>query len=589
MDCAPRVSGRHGAARWGIHKRCRVKQSSKSPLFGIGLCLGVGFSLASFSAARAAPARLEDETDVSAPETASLEKTILDTWAAAAGRKLGAQDARAKALVIEAKRLIVDSFPEDRATAENLLVDAIRLSPRYVDAYTDLSRYILWQIANGMKEPAEIQKAAQLAAHVREIAPDRPVGNYLVCEILLALGQPKQANELYQETAKQWPMHEETKVFEARYWSENDPARALVAAQDALGRGHTMDDLSPAIALAVSTRQKQLGLSVGDGLGRFAAVYPDRWLYHRAAMAYADENRTQEARSAYLKAVGLGNDLESRLQLGVLEYTVLRELPHAAEHLEKVRSLLEAKHAGRSESSALVLSHLALTWLEAGNDARASDAGRKALVTSSGSTNIVVPLTEEFVRRKKGELLRAGLEEVAVSNPMQEYVHVTLANMASDRKDYDDAGDRFTAAIALSPARDDLHSARGHVAYRALRYDAALRDFERAAALRPDQAAHHYNKACMLSLLGRKHESLASLREAISLNAELSGVASRDADLAPMRADLELRQELAAIGVGAPRTPGAADVASPKADEAHVSSSQRSTSDSTEEGGPEGE
>jgi tetratricopeptide (TPR) repeat protein len=496
-------------------------------------------------------------------------------------QRLSADEQRSRDMVNTAKKLIVDSFPEDRGRAELLLVDAIRLAPRNIEAYADLSRFVLWQIANGLKEPAEIQRSALLAAHVRDLAPERPLGNYLVCEILLAMGQTAQAAALFESASKRFPEHLDTKVFESRYWSDSNPDKAIESAQDALERGHPMDDLSPAIALAL-TKATQRGGTVGERLSRFAAVYPDRWLWHRAGMALAEENSPDKARDAYLKAVSLGNEMESRLQLGVLEYAVLRRFESASAHLERVREVLDRKaedlgtRVSTADSKALVLSHLAIARLGANDETQAAATGREAVLAGMRNANILVPLTEEFLRRRKGELLRPGLEEIVKRDPLQEYVHVTLANLASERKDLQAASDHFTAAIALQPTRDDLFSSRGHVSYRALRYDTALRDFERASTLRPDQPTHHYNRACMLSLLGRKQEAVVALREAIGMNAELRELALRDADLAPLRKDESYAQELSALGLTTAAKPAK------NADESFVQAASESDADSND-------
>lgn len=541
-------------------RRVVPKFVASSLLLGLG-----GFTaLLTPTAAWGRPAEAADEDRAGSPTTLrqEAELELLRRWETetlahprrATAERLSADEQKSRALVTIAKKWIVDSFPEDRARAELLLVDAIRVAPRNVDAYADLSRFVLWQIANGLKEPAEIQRSALLAAHVRDLAPHRPLGHYLVCEILLAMGQTSQAAALFETTSKQFPQHLDTKVFEARYWSDSAPEKALEAAQDAIERGHPMDDLSPAIALAL-TKATGRGGTVGERLSRFASVYPDRWLWHRAGMAFAEESAHEKAREAYLRAVALGNEMESRLQLGVLEYSVLRRFDSASMHLERVRDLLKRKaqelgtHRSTIDSKALVLSHLALAKLEAKDETQAAATGQEAVVTGMKNANILVPLTEEFLRRQKGELIRPGLEEVVKRDPLQEYVHVTLANLAAERKDLDAAADHFTAAIALQPTRDDLFSSRGHIAYRALRYDSALRDFERASNLRPDQPTHHYNRACMLSLLGRKQEAVVALREALAMNAELRDVALRDADLVPLRKDESYAKELHALGL----------------------------------------
>ena len=49
------------------------------------------------------------------------------------------------------------------------------------------------------------------------------------------------------------------------------------------------------------------------------------------------------------------------------------------------------------------------------------------------------------------------------------------------------------------------------------RTEEGLRLDERLVALEPENATHHYNLACSLSLLGRQEEAMKRLREAFTL------------------------------------------------------------------------
>jgi tetratricopeptide (TPR) repeat protein len=488
----------------------------------------------------------EQEMDTDIHQTRS--KVFLQ-WQTSKEKNLSGEQRKARAILADAKKLIVDSFPEDRSKAELMLIDAIRLAPSDPLLYAELSRFVLWQVASGIKEPSDIQLTTALAAHVRELSPYSPLGNYVICEILVTVGQAKQADALFRETAARFPLSLETSVFEVRYFAETEPERALISAQKALAQGHPMDDLSPAIATALQALAKRKGESPGEALAKFASIYPDRWLWHRAGMAFADEKLWEKARYAYEQAVRLGNETESRLQLGVLEYTALKEYESASAHLEQVALRLRHKENVPQSSLALVASHRAISALAHEEEQDATQLAYEALNLAGDNANILVPLTEEFLKKKKGQLLVNSLEEVARNHPMHEYVHLTLANLASERKDLESAFDHFTSALALSPGRDDLYAARGHVAYKRLKYEEALRDFERASSLDPKDANHIYNIACMASLLGKKEQAITSLKNAIKLNENLRSLALRDEDFAPLRKDPAFAEPLKQLGL----------------------------------------
>jgi tetratricopeptide (TPR) repeat protein len=451
-------------------------------------------------------------------------------------------------LVGKALTFIVDGFGDDRNRIENLLIEATRISPRSSEAYATMARYILWQIGNGMRDPTEIFVASQLALQVKDLEPHRPLGDYLVSEVQLALGQSQQAQNTYAATKRNFPEHQDTYAFEARFLCESDPQKALDSAQKALAGGHSMDDLSPSIVQALTVLNKSK-VGLGDAISRFASVYPDRWILHRAAKAYIDENQFDKAQNGFRSAIRSGNTLESRLQLGILEYTRMNNASAGIKTLEDLRREISVHEAVKSEAFMIVTAHLALAHLSAGNAQMAALEAGKAMRAGVSQVAIIVGLFEEFQKQKLGHTLEPTLKIVAQENPFLEYVHINLGNLATSRKEYVVAIEHFTHAIALSPERDDLYSARAHAKYSDLAYGDALKDFEFAIRYRPDQASHHYNKACMLSLLGRKQEAIVSLREALLMNRGLKDLARTDADLAELRHDNSLESQLISLGV----------------------------------------
>jgi tetratricopeptide (TPR) repeat protein len=545
-------------ARFFVSRQRTIQNSENSSRWPLKVCAVSKLTLVSLLAILSGLAKAETAESLR-PTVPSIEGQNTKPEILPDTKRALNSEASWKEKLRKAKQLIVDSFPDDRAAAENLLISAIRENPRAVESYADLARFQLWMISVGLREPAEIQLVTELATFVKDFAQERPLGTYLMSEIYLTLGQAAKANVLYMEGSKKFPKHVDTLVYDSRYWSQTDPSRALKAAQQALSLGHPIDDLSPAIALAIVTLQKSLSRSPAVGLEKFAHIYPDRWIWHRAALAYAEESRFEEAKKAYEKAIQLGNVLESKLQLGILHYKTLGKPKEAAKLFDEVYQTLQKKGAGTGSSAALAMGHKSLALLEVGDEAETRKTVKTAIRISRSQKDVLLPLIEEFVHRKNGQLVVEGMEELIKAEPDLEYGHILLGNLASDRKDYRGAQLHFSRAIALSPERDDLYSARAHAAYREQKFSAARRDFEYASRLRPEQASYHYNIACMDALMGRKQEAFESLREAININADLKILAASDQDLEALRKDKSLRQELVSLGIEAPETSGDAE------------------------------
>lgn len=448
---------------------------------------------------------------------------------------------------LEAKALIVDGYADDRARAENLLIDAIRLDSSTPEPYVELVRYTLWQVANGMQDASSMYRAAELAHIANDLSTTRPIGQYLVCELLVATGQPDAAKKLFETVSKAYPNHVDTFAFEARFFSQKSPSRSLDAAQKALSFGHPMDDLSISIVDAITNLSDKN--AVGENIERFAKIYPDRWLWHRAAAKYVEERRFDKAETAYQNAIRLGNGFESRLQLGVLAYTNLKQPTKAVQYLGDLRNKLLAKPDVKLENLSLVDAHLAIALLEQNKSAEATTIATEALSYGVSNPSVANALYSEFDSRSKADLLKKPLEKLVTLNPLAEYAHIMLGNLASNRSDFTAALSHFSHAILLAPERDDLYSARGHAWYFTAQYKEALTDFEQAIRYRPSQASHYYNRACMLVLLGRNRDAVRDLKAALNLNQNLIDLAKKDTDLNALRKDDTIKTELAALGL----------------------------------------
>lgn len=449
-----------------------------------------------------------------------------------------------------ARTIIADAIPEERPLAEQELIEATRLCRTCVDAYAELGRLWITDYAMGRAGVSSLQKAAAMAELTKELEPESPRGDYLGVEVLLTIGRQSEAFQLYSAARQVYPDHIETLAFESRLWAEVDPERALKEAQKAIARGFPVQELAPWIGNAL-VKISDEGQS-GSALQKFAEVYPDRWLWHRAALAYSEQKNWKAARHAFEKAISLGNNLESPLQLAILEYKELNNPKQAATRLEMLTKIADKQGSLSFESRALLESHAAFAYLAAKNQNLARQHAEKALDLSVSNDARVSQIVEKFRDENRLWLLKDALQRVSLSNPLMEEVHLALAVISSQAKDYTGAIDYLSSAITLAPERDDLYSARGQASYLASHYEVALQDFETAIKQKPEHAPYHYNKACLLSLLGRNSEAFESLKTAIVMSDSLRVQAGRDSDLENLRQDKEFEAQLANLGVVLP-------------------------------------
>lgn len=459
-------------------------------------------------------------------------------------------DTTAKRSLADAKRMLADGFPEYRDQVYTLINNAIRISPHSAEAFATLGRFLLWEVAGGFRPKSDLVLTVELGEQVKALAPDRPLGDYLKCESLYALSQIKTAEATCQAALRAFPSHLDTELFRARFLSESDPKSAIEAAQRALALGANFDELSYVTSNALI--RVSGANSAGKTLAHFATVYPNRWIWQRAGAAYAAEGHPTEARHAFETAIALGNDIEAHLSLGGLAQTQLQNAQLAErEYLELLR-ILETKPELAETLRSNVLARLAILYAGTNRLADAEEIATKAIVADLDNRPLIQAIGEAFEEKNILGSLERAFRAVVKGNPEFRYGHITLARIEKSKKNHLEAARHYSKTLALLPDDDMVYAARGHTYYEMKLYDEALADFIEASNLKPQEASHHYNRSCMLALLGRLKESYESLRMAVLLDQSLAQLAQTDSDLSDLRKNTEIKPLLATMGVTSP-------------------------------------
>jgi tetratricopeptide (TPR) repeat protein len=445
----------------------------------------------------------------------------------------------------EAKAIIVDALPGEQIHAEKLLIESIRLFPGNIDSYIELAKLIQLQVAQGTKNPFELQKSIELVTQAYEMAPNRPRACFAKADILYYSGHIKAAEDMYLETLGKYPEHMDSLVEKGRIYSEKNPKEALKNIEEAIRKGANMDDISHYAAIALA--KSEIPGKAAFALKEFAKKHPDRWLWHRTALSYVGVKNYHEATLAFEKAISLGNDIESRLQLAVLQYTIQNKYNFSLSNLDKLLEALSKRQYISPSAYSLVYAHISMANYKNNNKSDAAIAALYSAQTSYDNKKFYSSLVSEYKKIDAMQILDKSLKYLTKEEPSYLLPYIIFAEMFRNDKKFDESIEMYTKAIVLDNSKDDLYAERALTYYKIKYYENALRDFESALKLNANNPIYLYNKACMLALLGRKREALENLKLALNEDKKLVELARLDSDFASLKSDTEYSSQFASL------------------------------------------
>jgi tetratricopeptide (TPR) repeat protein len=435
----------------------------------------------------------------------------------------------------KAKSIIINALPGEYRQAEKLLIESIRQDPKNMDSYIELAKLIQTQVTLGNKGILELQKSILLIRQAYELAPERPRARFAYAEILYYSGLNEKAQELYAETLSKYPEHPETFIEKSKIFSEKKPQESIENAKKALQKGVRTDEISPYVIIAITKLSKE---NLAENLEHFAVKYPDRWLWHKAGLAYKEAGHLTQAKYAFEQALELGNQVESRLQLAVMQYTEKNESHQAIDHFKKLLHILSQKEFVNVSALSLVYAHLSLAFYKIGSKQEASIAATYSAQTSQGNKDFYSSLISEYKQLNALFIAENSLKYLLKEDPAYVLPYITYGEIYRTRKKYEISIEMYTKALSLEPQKEDLYAQRGISYYKKDKYLQALKDFESALLLKPNTPIYIYNKACMLALLGKKSEAIENLKFAFKQDKKLIDLARVDNDFISLKSDL---------------------------------------------------
>ena len=445
----------------------------------------------------------------------------------------------------EAKKIMTDVIPGEEPQAEKLLINCIRMNPKYLEPILELAQLIELRVSVGERPLFDIHKSLALVSQAYALDPNSAKVRYAMAHMLGTIGQYEEAQSLYEKTMEEFPNNKETLVEKAKLLVEKDPDASLKLIQESVKMGTNVDDVIEIISSGI--RYKSGLSSYSKSFSLVALQYKNRWLYHKLGLIYLEEKQFELAQDAFKRSVELGNTVEAKLQLAIVQYQYLKDFHNSILNFESLIKELELRKTISNSSRALVYAHYSLALFANNNIQSASNAAVQVVLKSSANRDYIKFLAYEYKSRHALQVLQPALELVTLNDPTSDLAFAFLGEIYKQTKNYAKALEVLDKAIILNPKNDAYYAIKGTVFYKSSNYEEALTNYDYALLLNPGKPAYLYNKACVLALLGKKTESLFYLKIVLNADKNFVSIAENDSDFSTIKSDINYSKEFASL------------------------------------------
>lgn len=421
------------------------------------------------------------------------------------------QEASLNCHLATAKKIILDSLPGEEVLAEKILINCIRLHPNDLEVILTLAQFIEQQVILGEKPPLEMHKSLSLVSQAYALAPYNPKVRYMLAHVLGTVGKYEEAQNLYDTTFQEFPYEKETLIEKAKLIVEKKPEEAFRLITESIKMGTSIDDVIVIILNCV--RLKNQPDSYLEDLALVTKQFENRWLFHKLGLAYIEEKKYDLAAKAFSRAIQLGNSVESKLQLAIIQYQYLEEHKNSILNFKSLIQEAEKNKYMTQSSQALLYSHYSLALFTNHKIQEASRAAVQVALKSFSKREFIESLVYEYKSRHALPILQSALEIMIVNDPAFDLPHASLGEIYETKKDY----------------------------------LAALQAFDKAIIINPQKMLYVYHKSCVLARLGKKQESLQSLKIALNADNSLLKLAQSNPDFSVLKSDARFSEEFASL------------------------------------------
>lgn len=435
---------------------------------------------------------------------------------------------------------------------EKAVVRLIQVTPDSARAHQLLAHVMVRLFSKDPSDLYLLKQAADIAQQAIDLAPREPVGYVALAEILDLMGNADRAMQLLDE-AEAAGVKPNWRFAFTRARLASDPTGAGAGkVLKQMEKALSYPDSEPRIVvpyvvalLQTDSTGEQLIAKLEDWNRRF----PSPLFQLTMAITESDLGKTQLAHALYGKILKAdpGNK-EAMVNDAILLYRDLKDGARAAAMLQQVLKDHVAEFA--PPVRAMITAHLGAAYVRQKEWDKAQAAFARAMSGSEMEGNGLLEFITQTYRQANAQVqLVALIRQLNDTMRGTGVLYALLGETLSESlQKHDEALKAFSDAITLDPDRSDYYNGMGLTYYRKKAYPAALKLFEAASEVDPNDATARYNEACVLSLMGRRDDAINTLAEALTLDPRLTQSARADADFSGLQASpkfLELLQAMA--------------------------------------------
>ncbi|MBF0440764.1 MAG: tetratricopeptide repeat protein [Oligoflexales bacterium] len=434
--------------------------------------------------------------------------------------------------LFELEKQVWIAEPDEFSEVEQKISHLIQRNPDSPFPFYLLSHLYVRLFIYNHTNLAILRKASELAQHALELDTDQDYGYIVIAEILDLMGQTKSSLKFLDQSIKS-QTHKPTWRYyflKAKMQSDILPFKETKELlQKAMSTNSSQHEVIVPYIIAIEEREMNQDEFISS-LDAWHKEFPNTLFLHTKALILTKANRYQESHLIYQQIYTKYPDtVEAKINDAMILYQKLNK-PIDSEKL--LLSALSHKSVSKDPLIKSVIHlHLASISLKAKNQGKAHQNFYLAITLAENSESMIFQIRQLYREQKKERQFAELLESVIKNSAGSGAIYALLGETFSeDLKENKKAIEAYENAIILDPNRSDYINGLGLVYYRMNEMNKALAQFSMAIEIDPDDATAKYNKACILSKIGRTLEALNTLREAIQLDPKLGETAKSDPD-----------------------------------------------------------
>ena len=441
----------------------------------------------------------------------------------------------ARQLFNEGLKYTQSDDPDDLIKAKTAFTKAIQIDPYYVDAFAELSLVYLDLHDSLDMSLKNLKTAFELAKHVIELAPDKPVGYRTLADLMYEIGQIDESIQLIKKALFIDANDPKSLFVQGKINLFQDPETAIKNFKMAISNSKNPEPFIAYYVVAISKVEpikRQISL-----LEELLSKHETTEVLIALAENYTQVGEAKKAIEAYNKILKIHpHDLRTRINIAIIKYLKLKRYDDAYNDIKD--SLVIKEIPMDDGSKAVVYGHMGIIRVFQKRSKDALKNFKKALKLEPESIDLANAISFAYQDNK---LHKDSLDfyDIAMEIAPQNSVYYALkASVLSQHfKSYKKAIALLQKALEISPEEIQYYNEIAFTYYFMTDYEKALTNFNESLKRDPTDGITHYNKGCVLSLMNRTKEAFIALKTSFKFSPELIQNAKSDPDLNNVRND----------------------------------------------------